>query len=306
MEWLWRERSRRSNGRRYHLGRFIPHLVLKGDGTVVALGCGSESINYGQCNVPSGLNDVIAVAAGGYHSLALKSDGTVVGWGWNLYHQVDMPASVIGPIAIAVAGFHSLALYPDPDVPSNTAPVAIPGGPYLGGVNTTVSFDGSLSSDPEGDPLTFTWTFGDGSTATGSLPAHTYTDSGLYDVCLTVNDGSLDSDQVCTFAIVYDPSDGFVTGGGWIVSPIGAYKTDETPHWPGNLRLRRQVPKRRQRTERQHCLRVRPGRAGVCLAKLRMAAGQPGRFERPVQGQRPDQRGRGSQRQRLQVHVVGW
>ena len=37
--------------------------------------------DYGQCNVPAGLSGVVAVAAGAYHSLALKADGTVVAWG---------------------------------------------------------------------------------------------------------------------------------------------------------------------------------------------------------------------------------
>jgi hypothetical protein len=31
---------------------------------------------------------------------------------------------------------------------------------------------------------------------------------------------------VCTQAVVYDPSAGFVTGGGWINSPAGAYAAD--------------------------------------------------------------------------------
>ena len=37
---------------------------------------------YGQTNVPAG-NDFVAIAAGDYHSLALKSDGSLVGWGDN-------------------------------------------------------------------------------------------------------------------------------------------------------------------------------------------------------------------------------
>jgi hypothetical protein len=37
---------------------------------------------------------------------------------------------------------------------SNTAPHANPGGPYLGAINTDISFDGSGSSDPENNPLT--------------------------------------------------------------------------------------------------------------------------------------------------------
>ncbi|MCL5095995.1 MAG: RCC1 domain-containing protein [Candidatus Omnitrophica bacterium] len=36
--------------------------------------------DYGQTNVPSGLSNVVAVAAGRTHSSALRSDGTVVGW----------------------------------------------------------------------------------------------------------------------------------------------------------------------------------------------------------------------------------
>jgi hypothetical protein len=110
----------------------------------------------------------------------------------------------------------------------NTAPTADPGGPYLGAVNTAIAFDGSSSSDPDGDPLNYAWSFGDGGTATGATSTHTYAETGVYEVCLTVNDGTVDSGQACTLAVVYDPSAGFVTGGGWIDSPAGAYKPDES------------------------------------------------------------------------------
>jgi len=121
---------------------------------------------------------------------------------------------------------YALSLVPQaPD----TAPTANPGGPYLGAVNTSIQFDGSLSLDPENDALTYAWDFGDGSAiVTESAPTHSYTAAGLYTVCLTVNDGSLSSTQACTLAVVYDPSAGFVTGGGWIDSPAGAYKVDES------------------------------------------------------------------------------
>jgi len=109
----------------------------------------------------------------------------------------------------------------------NAAPTANPSGPYLSAVNTAIQFDGSLSSDPDGDPLTYAWDFGNGATNTGSTPTHSYTDTGVYKVCLTVNDGLLDSDPACTMTVVYDPSAGFVTGGGWIDSPAGAYKAEE-------------------------------------------------------------------------------
>jgi PKD repeat protein len=108
--------------------------------------------------------------------------------------------------------------------PSNTPPAADPGGPYLVAVNASIVLDGSGSSDPDGDALTETWT-ADGGTVSDS----TYTagsETGIYDVCLTVNDGTADSAEACTIVVVYDPSAGFVTGGGWIDSPAGAYKPD--------------------------------------------------------------------------------
>ena len=54
-----------------------------------------------------------AVAAGSYHSLALKADGTVVSWGHNTSGQTNVPASLSNVVAIAAGGRHSLALKED-------------------------------------------------------------------------------------------------------------------------------------------------------------------------------------------------
>ena len=70
----------------------------------------------------------------------------------------------------------------------NTAPVARAGGPYAAETGAAIRFDGSASSDPEEQALTYTWTFGDGQTATGATPSHTYQDPGTYSVELTVRD----------------------------------------------------------------------------------------------------------------------
>jgi PKD repeat protein len=44
------------------------------------------------------------------------------------------------------------------------------------------------SSDPDGDELTYLWSFGDGSTSTEQNPTHKYAEAGLYDVSLDVAD----------------------------------------------------------------------------------------------------------------------
>ena len=68
-----------------------------GSGRVVAWGANA----HGQCDVPADAsNSVVAIAGGGTHSLALRSDGRVVAWGRNLEGQCDVPAdasnSVVG------------------------------------------------------------------------------------------------------------------------------------------------------------------------------------------------------------------
>ena len=207
---------------------------------------------------------------------------------------------------------------------ANQAPSADPGGPYPADEGSTVSFDGSASSDPDGDAVTFAWDFGDGDTGTGATPSHAYGDNGAYTISLTVDDGNggrhvatttatisnvapsvgalvvptnplalvsggtvsmitvpysdpgtfdthtgalacdggsagavtasggsatgsctftaagvytvamsvtdddggTDTETAAAYIVIYDPSAGFVTGGGWITSPAGAYADD--------------------------------------------------------------------------------
>ena len=52
-----------------------------------------------------------------------------------------------------------------------------------------VAFDGGASTDPDNDPLTYAWTFGDGATGTGKTPTHAYATLGTFTVTLVVNDG---------------------------------------------------------------------------------------------------------------------
>jgi hypothetical protein len=104
-------------------------------------------------------------------------------------------------------------------------------------VGTLVALAASFSDDGIPDTHTATIDWGDGTvapaTVTGGGPSgqvsgnHTYTMAGIYTVRVTVTDddggsGSRDYQSI----VVYDPSAGFVTGGGWIDSPAGAYTAD--------------------------------------------------------------------------------
>ncbi len=224
-------------------------------------------------------------------------------------------------------GVDNLAFGPGAVQPVNHPPVANAGGPYSGSEGSVVLFNGSASSDPDGDPLTYDWDFGDGTLhGTGVTPSHVYADNraGGYTVTLKVTDtggltgtastsanidnvaptvgaitapiapvqsgtpvtatadftdpGILDThtgiidwgdgssanavvtevngsgsasgshvyasagvfavtltvtdkdggvgQSVFQFIVVFDPAAGFVTGGGWIASPAGAYPAD--------------------------------------------------------------------------------
>jgi len=80
-------------------------LTLNGDNPLTNE-CHSPFLDPG-ASVKSPL---LAVSAGAYHSLALKFDGTVVGWGHNDFGEITIPASANNVVAISAGGYHSLAL----------------------------------------------------------------------------------------------------------------------------------------------------------------------------------------------------
>ena len=81
-------------------------IALRTDGTVYTWGAN----DVGQCSIPSGLTDVIAVAAGHEASYALKADGTVAGWG---QYYAAAPQDLRDVVAIAAGDAHVLALKRD-------------------------------------------------------------------------------------------------------------------------------------------------------------------------------------------------
>lgn len=80
---------------------------MRADGRVVAWGFTART------NVPASATNAIAVAAGYTHALALRADGSVVGWGLNTGGALTIRASATNIVAIAAGYSHSAALRAD-------------------------------------------------------------------------------------------------------------------------------------------------------------------------------------------------
>lgn len=107
-------------------------------------------------------------------------------------------------------------------------------------VGAAVSFAGNFGGD-NCNSHTAVWTFDSISqsavvnesnyTVTAN---HAFSSAGIYLVTLTVNNncggtGTANTiDDLIAMVVVYDPGGGFVTGGGWIDSPFGAYTANPT------------------------------------------------------------------------------
>lgn len=86
-------------------------LGLKEDGKIFALFEGDEKDDFGQCGIDSWEN-ILSISAGGYYSLGLQADGTVVAVGDNSDGQCNIK-SWTGIIDVAAGYQHSVGLKMD-------------------------------------------------------------------------------------------------------------------------------------------------------------------------------------------------
>ncbi len=122
-----------------------------------------------------------------------------------------------------------------PTVGTITAPVA----PIA--VGTPINVSAPFSDPGTADTHTAVIDWDDASTSAGTVThgegeaagagkveaTHTYTTPGIYTIKVTVTDDDSGSDsEIFEYVVVYDPNGGFVTGGGFITSPAGAYVKD--------------------------------------------------------------------------------
>ncbi|MFJ7014249.1 PQQ-dependent sugar dehydrogenase [Streptomyces albogriseolus] len=127
-------------------------------------------------------------------------DGTVQSinaFPWNGTQVMDM---AFGPDGALYAldygtgyfnGDHNSALYRIEHVTGGRAPVAQATADITSGVAPLeVAFSSAGTTDPDGDTLSYAWTFGDGATSTAADPSHTYTANGQYTATVKVTDPS--------------------------------------------------------------------------------------------------------------------
>ncbi|MHA2143475.1 MAG: PKD domain-containing protein [Candidatus Thorarchaeota archaeon] len=126
-------------------------------------------------------------------------------------------------------------VYRDPcNLPPEIISIGGPLEPVALGIDFAMS--GEFTDPDVDDTHSAIWDWGDGTTSPGTVDqtertvtgSHVYETSGVYTVTLTVTDsfGESDTKTWTQYCVIYDPSDGFVTGGGWIDSPAGAYLAD--------------------------------------------------------------------------------
>ena len=211
-----------------------------------------------------GMVDLGTLGGSYSYATAVNASGQVVGYAYTVgdsgYHafswtqaggRVDLnariptaPAGLVLYYASAVSGSGLI-------VADSSAGLVLLGGsskaPVLGAISandpvavgSAVAVSAKFTDADTADTHTAIWTWGDGSptqsglvaetssagTATGS---HAFAAAGVYTISLKITDQAGLTAQVSRDIVVYDPSAGFVTGGGWIFSPPGAYKANET------------------------------------------------------------------------------
>ncbi len=87
----------------------------------------------------------------------------------------------------------------------NRPPEADGGNDRIGYLDEPVFFSARYSEDPDDDPLTYSWVFGDGGEGSGRFTNHTYIYEGQYGASLIVSDGEKIDIDTFTVTIIKAP-----------------------------------------------------------------------------------------------------
>jgi hypothetical protein len=210
------------------------NLTIKIDKTPPLSSNGYE-LNGTQASVTLNATDVLS----GIKTISYSIDGGIT-------HTYDVPFTISGSgnhivtyfatdNAGNVEGAKNLSFtIPIVNVNPNVI-ISSPANSSVYPIGTTVNFAGSFSND-QCNTHSAIWRF-DTISQVGTIneterkvnTTYSFSTAGVYLVSLTINNSCGGNGQTNTIngltamVVVYDPEGGFVTGGGWINSPLGAY-----------------------------------------------------------------------------------
>jgi subtilisin family serine protease len=175
---------------------FLNGPAYGGDGTC---GTGEEPTN----NQPTAdFSYVCTDLSCDFTDLSTDTDGTVDSWNWDfegtgtseVQHPTHtFPADGTYTVTLTVTDDLDATGMSSQDVTVSGPMVNNPPTASFTSLCTDLSCEfTNTSSDPDGNPLTYVWTFGDGDTSTDVSPTHVYASGGTYPVTLTADDGDLD------------------------------------------------------------------------------------------------------------------
>ncbi len=152
----------------------------------------NQNIIYGDVIYDEGLNNpkVIIPQNVGNSMAHFRINSTETG--------IEMPP--LAKDVIDNAGVQLIADWINSLTPATTTPpvAAFSASATFGAAPLSVNFDASASFDADNDPLSYSWNFGDGTTASGRNTNHVFTNTGSYTVTLTVNDGQIADQEITT------------------------------------------------------------------------------------------------------------
>ncbi len=160
-----------------------------------------------------GVTGATTIGSGRDMGIVTLADGRVKSWGHNLYGQLGDGTTTNRTSAVFVPGVTNAvksagggATYGVVLVGDGTAPNQDPTARISGScTDLTCPLSGGTSTDPDGTITGYAWDFGDGDTATGVAPGHTYEEAGTYEVTLTVTDNRGGTDTATLEVEVTEP-----------------------------------------------------------------------------------------------------